>query len=156
MNQEATSGEAGRGLGAAPCSATYNFKDHPQTTEQLREKAEALWQLLDDISTAFDMAKPKLEWFEKYVWGKCEQRSKHFQSDGYKLYATNQTTIGLEALIDQVTRGLDDARRRGEHSLFLMNVRQLVDSLHAIGIKTASPPPASSPSCASENPPAPA
>lgn len=89
----------------APCSATYNFKDHPQTPEQLREKSEALWQLLDDISTAFDMAKPKLEWFERYVWGKCEQRSQYFQSDGYKLYATDKTTMKCEICNDGPPEG---------------------------------------------------
>ena len=72
----------------APCSATYNFKNHPQTPEELRAKAEALWQLLDDISTAFDMYKPTMAGFERRVWHLCEQRSNQFQSDGHKLYAT--------------------------------------------------------------------
>lgn len=79
-----------------PVSAKYNFTDHPQTPEQLREKAEALWQLLDDISTAFDMAKPEMEWFERYVWNKCERRSQYFESDGYRLYATDKPNMKCE------------------------------------------------------------
>jgi hypothetical protein len=72
----------------SPCSATHHLTDHPQTPAQLRAKAEALWQALDDISTAFDMFRPEMCAFAKHVQSQCEKRSKHFQSDGYKLYAT--------------------------------------------------------------------
>ena len=49
------------------------------------EIAEHLWQLLDDISTAFDIYKPKMESFEIYVNRKCEERSKYLSSDGYNI-----------------------------------------------------------------------
>lgn len=59
------------------------------SAERMREKAEALWCLLDDISTAGDMFKPDLKNpFVAYVLRKCEERSKHFESDGYKLFVT--------------------------------------------------------------------
>lgn len=82
--------------GSTEACPTMTTTDHPQTPEQLRVKAETLWQLLDDISTAFDMHKPKMEGFERYVWFKCEQRSKQFQSDGYKLYATESPNAPSE------------------------------------------------------------
>jgi hypothetical protein len=66
----------------------HNLIDHPQSVLQLRAKAEKLWQLLDDISTAFDQAKPELEWFERKVWCCCESRREHFKTDGEKLFAT--------------------------------------------------------------------
>jgi len=34
-----------------------------------------LWKLLDDISTAGDMFKPKIDAYFKYVNAKCEERS---------------------------------------------------------------------------------
>lgn len=47
---------------------------------------EALWQLLDDISTLFDIHKPKETGFTKAVWKRCESRIKYLYSpDGYKL-----------------------------------------------------------------------
>ena len=59
------------------------------TTERMREKAELLWSLLDDISTAGDMFKPDLDDpFVEYVLNKCEERSKEFVSDGYRLFVT--------------------------------------------------------------------
>lgn len=59
------------------------------SAERMREKAEALWCLLDDISTAGDMFKPDLRSpFVAYVLRKCEERGQHFESDGYKLFVT--------------------------------------------------------------------
>lgn len=48
--------------------------------------AEALWQLLDNISTAGDMAKGDDAAFRRMADGFCEQRGKYLESDGYKLY----------------------------------------------------------------------
>ncbi len=63
--------------------------DAKVTPERMREKAEALWQMLDDISTAGDMFKPDLsDPFVKYVLAQCEERGKEFVSDGYDLFAT--------------------------------------------------------------------
>lgn len=66
-----------------------NFKDVPVSPERMREKAEELWKLLDNISTAGDAYKPNLDDpFVKYVLRECEKKGKHFESDGYKLYCT--------------------------------------------------------------------
>ena len=64
-----------------------NFTDRKCTVDEWRSKAEALWALLDDISTASDMFKPEQTNFYKYVMRKCEERSKQMISDGYRLYA---------------------------------------------------------------------
>jgi len=57
--------------------------EEPATLEEWKRKAEALWSLLDDISTAGDMFKPEITNYFKYVNMKCEERSKYMQSDGY-------------------------------------------------------------------------
>ena len=50
------------------------------------EQIEFLWKLLDDISTAGDMFKPKIDEYFNYVNKKCEDRSKvAYSPDGYKL-----------------------------------------------------------------------
>ena len=67
--------------------AQENFTDRECTLEEWRAKAEALWALLDDISTASDIFKPEQTNFYKYVMRKCEERSAQMVSDGYKLYA---------------------------------------------------------------------
>jgi len=45
-----------------------------------------LFKLLDDIDTASDMFKPKIEGYEKYIFNKIEEAQKLIVSDGYKLY----------------------------------------------------------------------
>jgi len=57
-----------------------------------QNKAENLWQLLDDIDTASDMFKPKDEKsykaFFDYAMKKCAERGKYMNSlDGYTLTA---------------------------------------------------------------------
>ena len=70
-------------------SSDRDMKDEQITQGRLRVKAEALWGLLDDISTAGDMFKPDLnDPFVKYVLSHCEEKNKHFESDGYNLYVT--------------------------------------------------------------------
>jgi hypothetical protein len=65
------------------------MRDEDITQGRLRAKAEELWAMLDDISTAGDAFKPDLnDPFVKYVLAKCEEKNKHFQSDGYSLFAT--------------------------------------------------------------------
>ncbi|MDH3354502.1 MAG: hypothetical protein OEL79_04725 [Chromatiales bacterium] len=65
------------------------MRDECVTQGRMRVKAEGLWKMLDDISTAGDVFKPDLDDpFVKYVLSKCEERSKHFQSDGYDLFVT--------------------------------------------------------------------
>lgn len=66
------------------------MKDCTVSPERMREKAEALWSLLDDISTGGDIFKPDLsDPFVKYVLEICERRSDHFNGDGYTLYVTD-------------------------------------------------------------------
>lgn len=50
-----------------------------------RHKAERLWALLDDVSTAGDMFKPELTSYVRYVDGKAEERSKYLESDGSRI-----------------------------------------------------------------------
>lgn len=57
-----------------------------------QDKAEKLWQLLDDIDTASDIFKPNDEKsykaFFDYTLEKCKERGKYMNSpDGYKLTA---------------------------------------------------------------------
>ena len=65
------------------------MRDEYITQGRLRVKAEELWSMLDDISTAGDAFKPDLnDPFVKYVLSKCEEKNRHFQSDGYNLFVT--------------------------------------------------------------------
>jgi hypothetical protein len=64
------------------------------------EKAEKLWQLLDDIDTASDIFKPRDEAsykaFYNYTMRKCEERGKYLHSlDGYTLEAPEVTKYNL-------------------------------------------------------------
>jgi len=75
---------------ATVCNASEEkMKDEYITQGRLRVKAEELWGMLDDISTAGDMFKPDLnDPFVRYVLKKCEEKNKHFVSDGYDLFVT--------------------------------------------------------------------
>jgi hypothetical protein len=53
----------------------------------ITKREEALWDLLDEIDTAFDTYRPPMEAFERYVQKKVEARHLILRSDGYKLYA---------------------------------------------------------------------
>lgn len=44
-----------------------------------------LWELLDDIGTASDIFKPKIQNYERYINKKCQERYNIIKSDGYKL-----------------------------------------------------------------------
>lgn len=67
------------------------LKEVPATLEEWKAKAEALWQLLDDIDTAEDMFKPAMTNYSEYVNAKHKERFKHLESDGYKLFNTKDT-----------------------------------------------------------------
>ena len=45
-----------------------------------------LFQIIDDIDTATDMFKPKIEPFERYVLNRIKAAKELIISDGYKLY----------------------------------------------------------------------
>lgn len=67
--------------------ASTTYIDKPCTIEEWRSKAEALWQLLDDIDTASDIFKPEQTNFYKYIMEKAGKRGKYLISDGYNLFA---------------------------------------------------------------------
>ena len=66
-------------------SGFENVKEKPATLEEWKEKAETLWQLLDDIDTYGDMYKPEINRYFKAVNKKASERHKILYSDGYKL-----------------------------------------------------------------------
>lgn len=52
----------------------------------ITEREKALWDLLDDIDTAFDRYRPDMHAFEQYMQRKVTERHQYLQSDGYGLY----------------------------------------------------------------------
>jgi len=66
-------------------SGFENIKEKSATLEEWKEKAEALWQLLDDIDTYSDMYKPEINGYFKAVNKKASERHKILYSDGYRL-----------------------------------------------------------------------
>ena len=52
----------------------------------ISEREKALWDLLDDIDTAFDTYRPPMGSFERFVSQVVEKRHLYLISDGYKLY----------------------------------------------------------------------
>jgi len=74
--------------GDTAISGTIELVEKRATLEEWKQKAEELWTLLDDISTAADMFKPEKTGYFKYVNGKCEERGKYLQSDGYIIVNT--------------------------------------------------------------------
>lgn len=51
----------------------------------ITEREKALWDLLDDIDTAFDAYRPHMESFEQFVQQKVYKRHSYLVSDGYNL-----------------------------------------------------------------------
>lgn len=49
---------------------------------------KALWDLLDDIDTAFDRFKPRIDPFEQYVMARVAKRHQYLISDGHSLRKT--------------------------------------------------------------------
>jgi len=66
--------------------------------DKLREMANKLWSLLDDIDTSSDQFKPSNEAgyrrFYEYAMKKSEARHAIITSDGYDLYLPNTTVDG--------------------------------------------------------------
>ena len=62
----------------------------------MRDKAEKLWCLLDDIDAASDMFKPSdnnpdsYKKFYNYVMGKVGKRFEYLKSDGYDLFTDEE------------------------------------------------------------------
>ena len=56
------------------------------TLENWKYIAEELWKLLDDIDTASDMFKPKIDNFYRYAMKKVEKRFEYVTSDGFNLF----------------------------------------------------------------------
>jgi hypothetical protein len=61
----------------------------------ITEREQALWDLLDDIDTAFDGYRPEMEAFERYVEKKVNARHQILHSDGYKLFEPDGSTPAL-------------------------------------------------------------
>ncbi len=55
--------------------------------DRLRADVEFLWQLLDDIDTAGDMAKDNDKWYRARVEMIQGKRHQRITSDGYSLFA---------------------------------------------------------------------
>lgn len=66
----------------------------------ITEREKALWDLLDNIDTAFDAYRPRMEDFEHRVQELCNERHKYLVSDGYELYEHGNDTgaAGLHEL----------------------------------------------------------
>ena len=52
----------------------------------ITEREKKLWDLLDDIDTAFDGFRPEMQAFENYVQRKVEERHRILVSDGHNLF----------------------------------------------------------------------
>jgi len=59
----------------------------PTETKNLTDLqiAEYLWNILDNIDTAFDLWKPEMRGFEKFVQNEVSKRHLLLETDGYKL-----------------------------------------------------------------------
>jgi hypothetical protein len=71
-------GEPSQSGGAGEC-ATRMLMEYQRLTQ-------ALWKLLDDISTADDAAKGNDVAFRKRAYALAERRSEYLTSDGYRLF----------------------------------------------------------------------
>lgn len=56
------------------------------TAVEWKNKAEALWKLLDDIDTLGDMIKPEVSPYFTNVNKLVGRRFQHLHSDGYNLF----------------------------------------------------------------------
>jgi hypothetical protein len=52
----------------------------------ITEREKFLWDLLDNIDTAFDRFRPEMHAFEEYVQTVAEERHHVLVSDGYELF----------------------------------------------------------------------
>jgi len=71
------------------------FKAVAATADEWRAKAEALWALLDDISTCGDIHKPEINPYFKHVNKICEDRGRYMTSDGYYIINTEDTMLHI-------------------------------------------------------------
>jgi hypothetical protein len=93
--------EGGQPLPSVPSDALFGSPLAEVTdADQLREMADKLWSLLDDIDTASDQFKPSNEAgcrrFYEYAMKKAGARHAIITSDGYDLYlpSTAKRRIG--------------------------------------------------------------
>lgn len=75
--------------------------------------AHRLWEILDDIDTAFDHYKPDMkDKFVIYVQHKCVERQKYGTSkDGYTLEFVDKKDIPILENLDPMCRWFKDAWR---------------------------------------------
>jgi hypothetical protein len=72
--------------------------------------ARRLWELLDDIDTAFDHYKPDMkDPFVNYVDHKCRERYDYMDSDGYNLKP--KIDLPVEEDLDPMCKWFKDAWR---------------------------------------------
>jgi hypothetical protein len=57
-----------------------------EDVELLRNLVEKLWDIIDDIDTASDMAKADDKWYRLRVESLQSKRFNYVTSDGYKLF----------------------------------------------------------------------
>jgi hypothetical protein len=57
-----------------------------EDTELLRNLVEKLWDIIDDIDTASDMAKFDDKWYRRKVESLQSKRFYYVTSDGYELF----------------------------------------------------------------------
>lgn len=62
-----------------------NEKSEQKEIDRWKGIANALWCLLDDIDTAYDMFHPAGRSIDSYIHAKLEERGKYLFSDGYVL-----------------------------------------------------------------------
>ena len=67
-------------------TGTDSIEEREYTRDEWREKAIALWTLLDDIDTASDIFKPQPTGFYRYTMAKAAERFTQLTSDGHRLF----------------------------------------------------------------------
>ena len=108
--------EGGQPLPSVPSDALFGSPLAEVTdADQLREMADKLWCLLDDIDTASDKIKPSNEAgyrrFYEYAMKKAGARHAIITSDGYDLYLHNAHADGSAASSDTVRRDVGKGDR---------------------------------------------
>jgi len=88
-----------------------NYMENPEKyTPNWELIARRLWELLDDIDTAFDHYKPDMkDPFVNYVDHKCRERYDYMDSDGYNLKP--KIDLPVEEDLDPMCKWFKDAWR---------------------------------------------
>jgi len=93
---QSSDGRQPMALNAAPCSTFGQPLSECTDVDFLRSQVEHLYQVLDDIDTASDMFKPRLDEpqtldnYYRFTDKQQQRKSERLVSDGYKLYLSNK------------------------------------------------------------------